>query len=425
MQDLLQLTDDTVNRDIRSVGRIATEIFTAHLNMAAVFSSIKTTQPELNQSISKLVELLGSREVLESFDLIDATQKEFLYSSLNPSQLINHSHLIDKKSYKYKTKLISDCQLINEIYSLKVLSVYSLLLYFQDKHFKNDLNSSGGSSSDELNDHDMGNFFSNSNFKFKDFLRPKRTKDILSRKVSLNSFTNIFTVPKNFHAILDDIQLGCFPRLYNKTGTHNISYASFKQSFNMLKSIPSVISMSHLEHVNGENKAESRKNNSNSTRFLEIPSTKSSSDGSVSTKTPNTKTNDDLLVEIKNEQANITGGSNDSNSLGKIQIEKRRVKFNKCSLVKCDQDDDKYKIELKIKFDDNLNRVIDCLISVADLFPSDLTSETCETPYAKTDLNVSNACLLLTDELVDHGLVNSDDRDIILNTMKKSFMLSV
>jgi hypothetical protein len=183
--------------------------------------------------------------------------------------------------------------------------------------------------------------------------------------------------------------------------------------------------MSHLEHVNGENKAESRKNNSNSTRFLEIPSTKSSSDGSVSTKTPNTKTNDDLLVEIKNEQANITGGSNDSNSLGKIQIEKRRVKFNKCSLVKCDQDDDKYKIELKIKFDDNLNRVIDCLISVADLFPSDLTSETCETPYAKTDLNVSNACLLLTDELVDHGLVNSDDRDIILNTMKKSFMLSV
>jgi hypothetical protein len=430
IQNLLQLNDNIVNKDICSVGRIATEIFTAHLNMAAMLSSLKTIlKTDTNQYLSRLADCLSSKEILDNFDACSTMQKDFLYWSLNPDQLTSDNGENDKKAYKLKTKLIGQNPLINEIYSLKVLSVYSLLVYFQDKHFKSSNTSlSRDSSSDELNEQDTDN----SIIQFNRCWKSSRYKDLLARKVSLHSFTSILNLPKDFYAILEDIKLGCYPRLYNMTDTSNISNASFKHSFNMLKSLPTSNlsrTINQYELLANENKIvraknEARQNPVDPPRFSNPnANTYNSLDDASRENVQRHITNKDMdsVADHKTEQQfNSLNSSNDSNGSNRIQIENRRVKANLCSLSKCEQESDTYQMVLKLKFDDNMNRVLDCSIPTLDIFSSEISADD-EKSVPIENPRIAHICFQLTSELIEYGLININDKDLIVNSIKKTF----
>lgn len=112
----MKLTEDIVQKDINSIGNIALEIFTAHLK------SKRSTTPIVK----------SPNFFCEDFLENDFVTKCFEFDSTNIDSIWYHPF-------------------INNIYSLKVLSVYSILVYFQEHNISVGSKKSISSDSEDAN----------------------------------------------------------------------------------------------------------------------------------------------------------------------------------------------------------------------------------------------------------------------------------
>ena len=243
------------------------------MNLNTVVNSLNTippaaatTTPTSTSANIQLIAKLVKENIYEKVkQIFDFDQFNFIYNCLSPNEEIRIEieeeeeveeiseplspmsaslELIMKSVNRKKLKIefLLYQPLVNEIYSLKVLSIYSLLVYFQDKHL-NKLNLHRGKKSITSEDDTLGNnniFNTILNIKYdlindtnkNNNTHATETKSF-SRKVSLNSLANTINLPKDFFGILEDIKLGCYPRLYS----HYIN--NLNASVNLLKNIPS------------------------------------------------------------------------------------------------------------------------------------------------------------------------------------------
>ena len=209
-----------------------------------------------------------------------------------------------------------------------------------------------------------------------------------SRKVSLNSLGNILNLPKDFFSILEDIKLGCYPRL----NSHYISNHNLSVDF--IKNIPSG-------------------NNSISKVFQQLNNNlnyRRPSNLNLSTSSNNSNSNLNNLCNIIKEESNDdvfnkTNSNNDEQS--GFTPEVRRVKHENCSILKCTKSTNVYQLALKLKFDDDQCRSVETNLSSSELFINDIT----------VDMKlISN----LTNELIDFGLINLKDKDLLHNSIVKA-----
>jgi hypothetical protein len=144
INNILKFNQQIVDKDLYSLGLIAIQIFTSHLNIVSVLNSFNlnasnTTNINM-QLIANLIEN-NSYEVFKS--IFDIDQFNFIFNCLKPNNYDDNKkniivplspmaaslELIIKSPSRKKLKVeyLLYQPLVNEIYSLKVLSIYSLL----------------------------------------------------------------------------------------------------------------------------------------------------------------------------------------------------------------------------------------------------------------------------------------------------------
>lgn len=125
----LDLTNEIQIKDLHAIGRLAIEIFNAHVKIQSPTSpSAKSNRFTIQSSFDILSHMVQDADdtieqccLLRNLNMLDdELQKDFLLKCFEPGDDVN----ID---------LIWFHPFINRIYSLKVLSVFSILTYFQDK----------------------------------------------------------------------------------------------------------------------------------------------------------------------------------------------------------------------------------------------------------------------------------------------------
>lgn len=236
---------------MHAIGRIALEIFNSNFNVKTAQQSPVKTRPA-NANIETLRQMLHNDnltndycQIVENSDDVNDLQKDFVIKCLNVN-----------KSNPISIETIWNHPFINIIYSLRVLSVFSIFNYFQDQakdqakaqakkasssaaaaaaataKNNNTLNMSKISEEksktnkmSKTNENSVGSNLNQAN----NSLRPRSAQSNKQdssfssmdkfkekRKVSLTFLSNFnnLTLPPNFFAILDDIRYGLYPRIF-------------------------------------------------------------------------------------------------------------------------------------------------------------------------------------------------------------------
>ena len=135
LNHILQLTNEIKIKDLNAVGKLAEEIFNIHLKAKSPMS------PLMKSKVFDNIAILNENSDLDYdfYDYDDNTtlnlnseqdlEKSFVKICLNSGRLQNDSSSGSELNFNH----IWYHPFINNIYSLKVLSVYSLLSYFQEK----------------------------------------------------------------------------------------------------------------------------------------------------------------------------------------------------------------------------------------------------------------------------------------------------
>jgi hypothetical protein len=430
INNILNFDNDIVDKDLYSLGLIAIEIFTAHLNLNSVVSNLSLTAAATTSANIQLIAKLVKENMYEKIkQIFDFDQFNFIYNCLSPNEEIRIEEeetseplspmsasleLIAKSVNRKKLKIeyLLYQPLVNEIYSLKVLSIYSLLVYFQDKHL-NKLNLHRGKKSIISEDDTVGN---NDNILNKilnikyDLINDTNKNNnthatetkSFSRKVSLNSLANTINLPKDFFGILEDIKLGCYPRLYS----HYIN--NLNASVNLLKNIPS---------SNSINKVFNQFNNNNSNNFnYRRPSNLNLSCSNNGSNT-NLCSNSIKKENWNNDNVfNLTNDTCEQVTDNQYNPETRRIKSENCTLSKCLKNSDFHQLVLKLKFDDDFCRTLECTLSSVDLCLSNIFDK------KEVQTKLYEFCLILANELIDFGLINDKDKEILTDILVKTLV---
>ena len=126
--ECIKLTKKLMIKDIHAIGRLALEIFTAHLkNRTPLSPTLKHARSANQTSFDLLTSLVNldecdflSQNACYIHELNEDLQKDFVLKCLNADE---NTHI----------ESVWFHPLVNEIYSLKILSVFSILTYFQEK----------------------------------------------------------------------------------------------------------------------------------------------------------------------------------------------------------------------------------------------------------------------------------------------------
>ena len=343
----MKLTDEIVQKDINSIGNIALEIFTAHLK------SKRSTTP-----------MIKSPNFCEDFLENDFVTKCFEFDMANIDSIWYHPF-------------------INNIYSLKVLSVYSILVYFQennmsvcsssskksilsdsdDAHLSENVSEiaeidnslsdedststqAHSSSSELFNQQSKSSSSLNQSFKANSSGTLKQR-----RKVSLSFLTNFnnITIPQDFFSILGDIRYGLYPRLFTEIDYKELSKTPI---------IKTITSSSCLEFIMQQKQIidiRSSLLNINNVFLNDINERK---DHSVSTIVLPS-----LDSEICNKNDETFCDNNTSrldNNLVKELIETRRISSEICTVNIKDEETQVIELNLTVRFDDNSQRYLQC-----------------------------------------------------------------
>lgn len=426
----MKLTNEIIQKDIYSIGTIALEIFTAHIK------SRRSTTP-IVRNVSYCEDPLEN----------DFVTKCFEFDNIDIDLIWYHPF-------------------INNIYSLKVLSVYGILQHFQEKntdsknnidnlvtHIKSKLISSDeesapsrysdktkASSSDQYTDTDNSsteeypyvntkllNRTSSSENVNKPFAQNRRgnSTGLLKqrRKVSLSFLSNFnnITIPQDFFSILDDIRYGLYPRLFTESEYKELNTPGIK----------SITSSTCLEFVMQQKQIidirSSLLNINNN--FLNDPNERKDLATIVLPSYDEECLN--KIDEIESSKAQCSKGLN--NDLVKEFCEPRRISSEECFVKVKDDESQMIELNLRFRFDDDSQRNLQCYfpdnfflllenfedlrkefdIDNADLREASPVTEKSDKDIRTFEKKIENICQTLSNELVDYGLVNFDDKSTI------------
>jgi hypothetical protein len=434
--DFIKLNDEITIKDLHAIGRLAYEIFTINF--------VKT-QPQSPTGKGRLIaqssfEILAGMKKDDEQNLIlnynmscldDELQKDFIVCCLSAT---NETTIDSIWFHPY----------INYVYSLKVLSVFSLLTYFQDikstspsvsqadKSNGNsneiDSNKNHDDKSDNLNMQEIcttsskqeNDEHSEANSKIIKSQSPSKTstasrKDSESpssqstnserRKVSLTFLTNCnLKIPHHFFFILEEIRSGLYPRLFKTEMIQNLNTINFK-----------TIQQQQQQQI-GESKSSSAFFSSSNAN--NEPTEKAIGLYSEGAMVQNQE--EENIHQIDNDEENLTNGP----------YEIRRLTSENCTIKKCENESNKIELSLDFKFSDNFHRLLNCFfpidfVNYFDVEQSmfkfgNLINIFDESPY---ETKIENICIHLANELIDFGLINPKDRflitDLIFRTMKE------
>ena len=150
IKTILNLNDDIIDKDLYSLGLIAIQIFTSHLSLTSVVNSLNLNA---SNNSSANIQIIANFVKTNNYDAVKSIfsvdQFSFVFKCLNASQFNNENMMSKTTSYtapplspmaasielinkspnrkKLKVEYLLYQPLVNEIYSLKILSVYSLL----------------------------------------------------------------------------------------------------------------------------------------------------------------------------------------------------------------------------------------------------------------------------------------------------------
>jgi hypothetical protein len=144
INNILKFNQHIVDKDLYSLGLIAIQIFTSHLNIVSVLNSFNLNASNTTNINMQLIANLIENNNYEIFkSIFDIDQSNFIFNCLKPnnydddkkntivplSPMAASLELIIKSPSRKKLKVeyLLYQPLVNEIYSLKVLSIYSLL----------------------------------------------------------------------------------------------------------------------------------------------------------------------------------------------------------------------------------------------------------------------------------------------------------
>jgi len=449
----ISLTNKLLVKDVHAIGRLAIEIFTAHLKLKTPTSP--TLKMTIFDSLTSSVNLDETEFCVRNMHLVqeisDEMQKDFIVKCLNANE-------------KTDFESIWSHPLINEIYSLKVLSVFCILTYFHDKKksksvaIEKSTSPSLRNSTNTLNnipkilienansDENAEVFYSGQAVKKttdSEYLRislkqsplsnhlkhrkfslnmhnysssPPKPPHMLTqngnnhvklmksgndkRKVSLTFLTgyNDLKIPHHFFSILEDIRTGLYPRLFKEIDSSDLNLDSFSSS----TCLDFVIQQKNLID--------------NIDRRASAP----------------------FLITRNNSDSNIKGSSNHGQSPSNRPLELRRLAAEDCSIKKVSGN--MIELRLNLKFQDEVFRTL------CSYFPEDflnylkdnqnmMVSESinlsflknpidfdCTTSYDERSIEekILNISIHLSNELIDFGLINSLDHNLISDLFSKT-----
>ncbi len=244
------------------------------------------------------------------------------------------------------------------------------------------------------------------------------------RKVSLSFLTtfNNLTIPQDFFSTLDDIRFGLYPRLFKECPDFT----------NLVTSTPkfrSISSSTCLEFV-----LQQKQLIDNRSCLLNLNN--SSNDDINNKKEDNNSSNNNNNKSINNINNNIT--MLDDN-LVKELTEFRRINSEICTISFKEDETKMIELNLKLKFEDNLQRNLQCF------FPNHFFLSFKNLQELKKEFNINHnnnnmnnnnnliknesdslesviydICFHLSNELVDYGLINNSDQTLIQELFYKS-----
>lgn len=456
----IALTNKMLMKDVHAIGRLAIEIFTAHLKSKTPISpTSKVAHFDLLSGLVNLDEMdffLRNKYIFE--EIKDEIQKDFILKCLNANE-------------KSEFESIWSHPLINEIYSLKVLSVFCILTYFHDKKksknstlektssIRNSTNTLNNipnilisdTNSDENTDvfysglvkRQTGAFekntdseylrvslkhappssfsnhlkhrklslntpnFSNSPPKFiqngtNQVKLPKNGID--KRKVSLTFLTNYndLKIPHHFFSILEDIRTGLYPRLFKEIDSNDLNLDMISSS----TCLDFVIQQKNLID----------KRSDDIDRRSSVP-------------------NGFLMTRNNSDGRNKTPSELNSNKT--MHVELRRLASEDCSIKIVSGN--MIELRLSLKFQDDVYRTLrsyfpeEFLNYLKDNFS--IKNESMDLNFLKNPFGfddtaiynerpleekIENVCNHLANELIDFGLINKLDHDLVSELFGKT-----
>lgn len=236
----------------------------------------------------------------------------------------------------------------------------------------------------------------------------------------LSNFNNI-TIPQDFFSILDDIRYGLYPRLFTESEYKELNTPGIK----------SITSSTCLEFVMQQKQIidirSSLLNINNN--FLNDPNERKDLATIVLPSYDEECLN--KIDEIESSKAQCSKGLN--NDLVKEFCEPRRISSEECFVKVKDDESQMIELNLRFRFDDDSQRNLQCYfpdhfflllenfedlrkefdIDNADLREASPVTEKSDKDIRTFEKKIENICQTLSNELVDYGLVNFDDKSTI------------
>lgn len=426
---LIMLTNEIIVKDIHAIGRLAIEVFKLNKTTRAFTSPSRIkSNGTLHNACDTLTSMLNEEDFDDSYKAKDELQSDFVNKCFNMDT--QHPEINSIWYHPF----------INTIYSLKILSVYSILNYFQEKVKPKSKNNSSTSlnkmaskifRTDELNTclTEMNNNINNNNNLTKaKVLRQSNSNSSFKdrRKISLTFLSNFnLSLPQNFFSILDDIRYGLYPRLFKDIEARDISPPFNSSLDNLLQRKQyvdrncSILDMNNYLFNSIQDEAGLDKNIKTNIYDKEA-------------------TNDVKNLEQKQNQQQLPSENLPNSPLHQPHLEtktkyteSRRLRSCSCSINKNDNAKT-IELNLNLEFDDNLNRKLECNfpLNFLDYFDCCNSDTNLANDKIIDELNlfnkideqslenkITNICVHLSNELIDYGLINHLDNDIILSLL--------
>ena len=237
------------------------------------------------------------------------------------------------------------------------------------------------------------------------------------RKVSLTFLANCnnLTIPQDFFIILEDIRSGLYPRLFSKE-----SCDLKDSSVSNLRAIPP---STCIDFVLEQKKMIDRRSSSAALFLnlneLELPQ-KNSSSSSVLKAAPSENEPGREETAVCCHPISESSEENSSNDINlgssanvKYPVENRRLTYEDCEI----KSQDVIELNVSLKFDDGMSRQLQSFFSI-----DFLNYLRCDYKYdANSNLKffdnskVTNICVHLVNELIDNGLINPKDQNLMFD----------
>jgi serine/threonine protein kinase len=435
------LTKDKIIKDFNSIGRLAISIFEAHSGLSTNLSSPHSPKM-LNYNELDIFELLKTIDDTNRMKLINSNQNgEDELQTDFVERCLNAERYFDSETGQFKIEYIWCHPLINTIYSLRVLSVFSVLNYFQYKSsikYKRSIKAAtpqpqrhhlrSGSIQKEINKSISLCSLNNTTNNTDTLSMQNDSKDsstltvplannsysfnscntefnatfnsyshiLAKRKVSLTflSDDSDFKLPRDFFSILEDIRSGLYPRLLKEDNEETIQ---------------SIEKESYMDFLIKHHMTNCSFNNNNN---KQVKNASPSKDAPIKIIQLDDNKIEKRSLIIENCRCSVTKTVNplkqqvhsNNNSPEVMQQQQQQHQQGE------DDDFENLKLSLQLQFSDKFVRYVECSL--------ESLNET------KSPLN--NLAIELTNELVSFYLINENDFNcifkLILNTLNENII---